>query len=98
MIPVVAVQNMLQSMLSRLMLYKSYIAEAYVTGIVGSGVSSSYRWGWLKLVAEIKHCGYEYCSSSCCYFESQIEIVSKSAGLARYEGSFRQSASCLNLL
>jgi hypothetical protein len=39
------------------------------------------------LVAEIEILeGMGIRSSSCCYFESQIEIVSKSAGLARYEG------------
>jgi uncharacterized protein YutD len=35
----------------------------------------------LKLAVEIlEDRVYEYCSSSCRYFESQIEIVSKSVG------------------
>jgi hypothetical protein len=40
----------------------------------------------LKLAVEIlEDSGYEYCSSSCRYFESQIEIVSKVLGsLAGY--------------
>jgi hypothetical protein len=61
--------------------YKSYISRL------------RYRYSWVRKVFfsytdGVKACCrnirrqwvYEYCSSSCRYFESQIEIVSKSVG------------------
>jgi hypothetical protein len=58
----------------------NHISAVYVTGIWVRKVSSVIQMG-LKLAVEIlEDRVYEYCSSSCRYFESQIEIVSKSVG------------------
>jgi hypothetical protein len=47
----------------------NHISAVYVTGIAGSGKSSSVIQMGLKLAVEIlEDSGYEYCSSSCRYF------------------------------
>jgi hypothetical protein len=83
------------------LLYKSYISRL------------RYRYSWVRKVFfsytdGVKACCrnirrqwvYEYCSSSCRYFESQIEIVSKSVGkLSKgMEGMSVTICRCLNLL
>jgi hypothetical protein len=78
----------------------NHISAVYVTGIAGSGKSSVIQMG-LKLAVEILEDSiYEYCSSSCRYFESQIEIVSKSVEEARVwkECLWTICIRCLNLL
>jgi hypothetical protein len=67
-------------------------AERFFYAFYKSYISRLRRYSWVRKVFSytdgVKACCrnirrqwvYEYCSSSCRYFESQIEIVSKSVG------------------
>jgi KaiC/GvpD/RAD55 family RecA-like ATPase len=59
----------------------NHISAVYVTGIAGSGKSSSVIQMGLKLAVEIEDSGYMNTAVlPVATFESQIEIVSKSVG------------------
>jgi RNase adaptor protein for sRNA GlmZ degradation len=77
----------------------NHISAVYVTGIAGSGKSSSVIQMGLKLAVEIEDSGYMNTAVlPVATFESQIEIVSKVLGRVWKECLWTICIRCLNLL